>query len=45
MTTIAHPELEGLERYQFGCAGSDAAGESARRAARQDRPERRRQER
>src|ERR1700733_3718827 len=31
MTTIAHPELEGLERYEFGWADSDVAGESARR--------------
>src|SRR5881392_4028624 len=31
MTTIAHPELEGLERYKFGWSDSDAAGESARR--------------
>src|SRR5258707_480576 len=31
MTTIAHPELEGLERYKFGWAAWDAAGESARR--------------
>src|SRR5881394_2810562 len=31
MTTTAHPELEGLERYRFGWADSDAAGESARR--------------
>jgi Fe-S cluster assembly protein SufB len=31
MTTTAHPELEGLERYKFGWADSDAAGESARR--------------
>src|SRR6185437_14066454 len=31
MTTIAHPELEGLERYKFGWADSDAAGASARR--------------
>jgi Fe-S cluster assembly protein SufB len=31
MTTIAHPELEGLERYKFGWADSDAAGEFARR--------------
>src|SRR5205809_761645 len=31
MTTIAHPELEGLERYRFGWADSDVAGESARR--------------
>src|ERR1700729_1132692 len=31
MTAIAHPELEGLERYKFGWADSDAAGESARR--------------
>ena len=31
MTAIAHPELEGLERYKFGWADSDVAGESARR--------------
>src|SRR6201982_1130170 len=31
MTTIAHPELEGLDGYKFGWADSDAAGESARR--------------
>src|SRR2546423_4227827 len=31
MTTTAHPELEGLERYRFGWADSDVAGESARR--------------
>ena len=31
MTIIAHPELEGLERYRFGWADSDVAGESARR--------------
>src|SRR5438874_2471976 len=31
MTTTAHPELEGLERYKFGWADSDAAGESSRR--------------
>jgi Fe-S cluster assembly protein SufB len=31
MTTTAHPELEGLGRYQFGWADPDAAGESARR--------------
>ena len=31
MTTIAHPGLEGLERYKFGWADSDVAGESARR--------------
>src|SRR6266699_3917375 len=31
MTTTAHPELEGLERYKFGWADSDAAGASARR--------------
>src|SRR5919108_4258260 len=31
MTTIAHPELEGLERYRFGWADSDTAGASARR--------------
>ena len=26
MTTTAHPELEGLERYKFGWADSDVAG-------------------
>src|SRR5450432_1517376 len=31
MTTTAHPELEGLERYKFGWADSDAAGAVARR--------------
>ena len=31
MTTTAHPELEGLERYKFGWADSDAAGESVSR--------------
>ena len=31
MTTITHPELEGLERYKFGWSDSDVAGESARR--------------
>src|SRR6266576_2013864 len=31
MTTTAHPELERLERYRFGWADSDVAGESARR--------------
>src|SRR6202050_3638821 len=31
MTTMARPELEGLERYKFGWADSDVAGESARR--------------
>jgi len=31
MTTIAHPELEGLGRYQFGWSDPDVAGASARR--------------
>src|SRR5512140_500872 len=31
MTTTARPELEGLDRYKFGWADSDVAGESARR--------------
>src|SRR6185312_11898016 len=31
MTTTAHPELEGLERYKFGWADSDVAGAAARR--------------
>src|SRR5436305_3498298 len=36
MTTIAHPELEGLDRYRFGWADSDAAGASARRGLNED---------
>src|SRR3989475_8390026 len=36
MTTTAHPELEGLERYKFGWADSDAAGEFARRGLSED---------
>src|SRR5438034_5220696 len=36
MTTIAHPELEGLERYKFGWADSDAAGAAARRGLSED---------
>ncbi len=31
MTTTAHPELEGLGRYQYGWADADAAGAVARR--------------
>jgi Fe-S cluster assembly protein SufB len=31
MTTVARPELEGLERYKFGWADSDEAGAAARR--------------
>src|SRR5580692_2972273 len=36
MTTIAHPELEGLDRYKFGWSDSDAAGASARRGLNED---------
>src|SRR5260370_20292205 len=36
MTAIARPELEGLDRYKFGWADSDAAGESARRGLSED---------
>src|SRR6478735_1095938 len=36
MTTTAHPELEGLDRYKFGWADSDTAGESARRGLSED---------
>ena len=36
MTTTAHPELEGLERYKFGWSDSDVAGESARRGLSED---------
>src|SRR5262249_2113520 len=31
MTAIAHPELEGLDRYKFGWSDSDVAGAAARR--------------
>src|SRR5262249_45778315 len=31
MTTISHPELEGLDGYKFGWADPDTAGASARR--------------
>ena len=31
MTTTAHPELEGIGRYEFGWADPDAAGATARR--------------
>ncbi len=31
MTTIAHPELDGLDRYTFGWADSDVAEKQARR--------------
>src|SRR5690625_7764772 len=31
MTSIAHPELEGLGTYEYGWADSDEAGASARR--------------
>jgi Fe-S cluster assembly protein SufB len=36
MTTIARPELEGLGRYKFGWADSDAAGAGARRGLDED---------
>ena len=36
MTTTAHPELEGLGRYQFGWSDADAAGASARRGLNED---------
>ena len=36
MTTIAHSELDGLDRYKFGWADSDVAGESARRGLSED---------
>jgi Fe-S cluster assembly protein SufB len=31
MSTVSHPELEGLGRYEFGWADSDAAGAAAQR--------------
>ena len=36
MTTTAHPELEGLGRYEYGWADSDAAGTNARRGLNED---------
>ncbi|MEO6821082.1 MAG: Fe-S cluster assembly protein SufB [Candidatus Nanopelagicales bacterium] len=36
MTTTAHPELDGLGRYQFGWSDSDAAGSGARRGLNED---------
>jgi Fe-S cluster assembly protein SufB len=36
MTTTARPELEGLDRYKFGWADSDAAGAIARRGLSED---------
>src|SRR6266536_2066237 len=36
MTTTAHPELEGLDRYKFGWADSDVAGSAARRGLSED---------
>src|SRR5690554_1073638 len=36
MTTTAHPELEGLGRYQYGWADPDVAGASARRGLDED---------
>jgi Fe-S cluster assembly protein SufB len=36
MTTIAHPELEGLDRYKFGWSDSDVAGSAARRGLSED---------
>ena len=36
MTTIDHPELEGLGSYKFGWADSDAAGAAAKRGLSED---------
>src|SRR5690625_178970 len=36
MTTIEHPELEGLGRYEYGWADSDQAGSIARRGLSED---------
>jgi len=36
MTTTAHPELDGLGRYEYGWADSDAAGSGARRGLSDD---------
>jgi Fe-S cluster assembly protein SufB len=36
MTTTAHPELEGLDRYKFGWSDTDTAGSAARRGLNED---------
>ncbi|HXW45151.1 MAG TPA: Fe-S cluster assembly protein SufB [Streptosporangiaceae bacterium] len=36
MTTTAHPEIEGLDRYRFGWSDPDSAGASARRGLNED---------
>jgi Fe-S cluster assembly protein SufB len=36
MTTIQHPELDGLGRYEFGWSDKDVAGVSARRGLNED---------
>jgi Fe-S cluster assembly protein SufB len=36
MTDLARPELEGLDRYKFGWADSDAAGATAKRGLSED---------
>ncbi|PSL04029.1 iron-regulated ABC transporter membrane component SufB [Haloactinopolyspora alba] len=36
MTTTAHPELEGLGRYEYGWADADAAGAAAKRGLNED---------
>ncbi|NDL55588.1 Fe-S cluster assembly protein SufB [Phytoactinopolyspora mesophila] len=36
MTTTAHPELEGLGRYEYGWADSDVAGATAKRGLNED---------
>ncbi len=36
MTTTAHPELEGLGRYEYGWADSDVAGAAAKRGLNED---------
>jgi Fe-S cluster assembly protein SufB len=36
MSTVSHPELEGLGRYEFGWADSDTAGSGARRGLSED---------
>jgi Fe-S cluster assembly protein SufB len=36
MTSIAHPELEGIGTYEYGWSDSDAAGSNARRGLNED---------
>ena len=36
MSTVSHPELEGIGRYEYGWADSDQAGAAAKRGLSED---------